>query len=111
MSPRSQPDSAVTRVAVALLELYGAAWCPHTRELREELEWKRRDFVEYDIDLDAVARQRLHELAGGTASIPVLVEDNKVVQTGWQGRTCMIGRGPSGCSGDSSAGAARRSTS
>lgn len=96
---------------MALLELYGAAWCPHTRELREELEWKRRDFVEYDIDLDAVARQRLHELAGGTASIPVLVEDNEVVQTGWQGRTCVIGKGPSGCSGDSSAGAARRSTS
>jgi glutaredoxin len=88
---------------VATLELYGAAWCPHTRDLREELEWQRRDFVEYDIDLDATARQRLLELAGGVTGIPVLVENNRVVEVGWQGRTCMISTGASGCGGDSPA--------
>jgi glutaredoxin len=86
---------------VATLELYGAAWCPHTRDLREELEWQRRDFVEYDVDVDLVARQRLHELASNVTSIPVLVENNNVVEVGWQGRSCMIGAGAAGCSSDS----------
>jgi glutaredoxin len=75
---------------VARLELYGTARCPHTQEMREWLEWQRRDFVEYDVDADGTARQRLRELAGGQRSVPVLVEDNKVIQIGWQGRTCMI---------------------
>jgi glutaredoxin len=75
---------------VARLELYGTARCPHTQEMREWLEWQRRDFVEYDVDADGIARQRLRELAGGQRSVPVLVEDNKVIQIGWQGRTCMI---------------------
>ena len=75
---------------MARLELYGAARCPHTQEMREWLEWQRRDFVEYDVDADAIARRRLCELAAGQRSVPVLVEDDKVVQIGWQGRTCMI---------------------
>jgi glutaredoxin len=75
---------------VARLELYGTARCPHTQEMREWLEWRRRDFVEYDVDADVTARQRLRQLAGGQRSVPVLVEDNKVIQIGWQGRTCMI---------------------
>ena len=75
---------------MARLELYGTARCPHTQEMREWLEWQRRDFVEYDVDADGIARQRLRELAGGQRSVPVLVEDNKVIQVGWQGRTCMI---------------------
>jgi glutaredoxin len=75
---------------VPKLELYGTARCPHTQEMREWLEWQHRDFVEYDVDVDGTARQRLHQLAGGQRSVPVLVEDNKVIQIGWQGRTCMI---------------------
>jgi glutaredoxin len=75
---------------VARLELYGTARCPHTQEMRDWLEWQRRDFVEYDVDLDREARLRLRELSAGQRSVPVLVEDNKVIQIGWQGRTCMI---------------------
>jgi len=75
---------------MARLELYGTARCPHTREMREWLEWQRRDFVEYDVDIDAAARRRLHDLAAGQRSVPVLVEDDKVLQIGWQGRTCMV---------------------
>src|SRR5580704_9721923 len=59
--------------AVAKLELYGTTRCPHTEEMREWLEWQRRDFVEYDVDLDAEARRRLTELAGGQRNVPVLV--------------------------------------
>jgi glutaredoxin len=75
---------------VATLELFGTARCPHTQEMREWLEWQRRDFVEYDVDADAHARRRLQEISEGQRSVPVLVENNKVIQVGWQGRTCMI---------------------
>jgi len=75
---------------VARLELYGSARCPYTQEMREWLEWHRRDFVEYDVDTDLQARGRVRELSGGQRAVPVLVEDNKVMQVGWQGRTCMV---------------------
>lgn len=37
---------------MAKLELFGTASCPYTQELREWLEWRRREFVEYDIEAD-----------------------------------------------------------
>ncbi len=86
---------------MATLELFGAAWCPHTQEMREWLEWQRREFVEYDVEADSTARQRLHELASGVSSIPVLIEDNRVVEVGWQGRSCMINAGALECSSSS----------
>ncbi len=78
------------------LELFGTASCPYTSELREWLEWKGRDFVEYDVEADRAACQRLLAIAGGQRTVPVLVEDGKVVQTGWQGRGCIIADGKSG---------------
>ena len=75
---------------MAELELYGTASCPYTREMREWLEWQGREFTEFDVDLDTAARRRLHELTGPPYAVPVLVEDGKVRQTGWQGRSCVI---------------------
>jgi glutaredoxin 3 len=75
---------------VANLELFGTSRCPHTQEMREWLEWKRSDFVEYDVEADAAARRRMRELAAGQRAVPVLVEDGKVVQIGWQGRSCFV---------------------
>ncbi|HEY4904065.1 MAG TPA: Uxx-star family glutaredoxin-like (seleno)protein [Candidatus Sulfotelmatobacter sp.] len=75
---------------MARLELFGAARCPYTQEMREWLEWKRSDFIEYDVEADAAARQRMSKVAAGERSVPVLVEDGKVVQVGWQGRSCMV---------------------
>jgi len=75
---------------VARLELYGTARCPHTGEMREWLEWKRSEFVEYDVEADSVARGRMREVARGQRTVPILVEDGKVVQVGWQGRGCII---------------------
>jgi len=77
---------------VARLELYGTASCPYTQELRESLEWSRRDFLEYDIEADPEARERLHSF-GSLQTVPVLVEDGKVIQVGWQGRGCAVGWG------------------
>jgi glutaredoxin len=75
---------------VAKLELYGTARCPHTGEMREWLEWKRSEFVEYDVEADRVARGRMREIARGQRTVPILVEDGKVVQVGWQGHGCIV---------------------
>jgi glutaredoxin 3 len=58
--------------------------------MREWLEWQRCDFIEYDLDADRTARKRLRDLTGGQRSVPVLIEGDKVLLVGWQGRTCMI---------------------
>jgi len=75
---------------VPTLELYGSARCPHTADMRDWLEWKRCEFIEYDVEADSVARHRMRAIAGGQRSVPLLVEDGKVVQIGWQGRTCIV---------------------
>lgn len=72
------------------LELYGTARCPYTGEMREWLEWKRSEFVEYDVETDPAARARMREISGGQRTVPILVEDGKVVQVGWQGHSCIV---------------------
>ena len=76
------------------IELYGTASCPYTAELREHLAWNRVAFVEFDVDADADARERLLALTGGRASVPVLVEDGRVKEVGWRGRSCVIASSP-----------------
>jgi glutaredoxin 3 len=74
-----------------MVELYGTASCPFTAELRADLLWRGVEFVEYDVDADAVARERFFVLVPhAPRSVPVLVEDGRVVQTGWQGRGCAV---------------------
>ena len=75
---------------MAKLELYGSAACPYTRDMREWLELSRRDFVEYDVEADGEAHARMKMITGGRRTVPVLVEDGKAVQIGWQGRGCVI---------------------
>ena len=72
------------------LELYGSAGCPYTREMREWLEWKGRSFQEYDVDADTDARERMRLLAQAPYTVPLLVQDGKVIQVGWQGRGCVV---------------------
>ena len=73
-----------------VLELYGTPACPFTAELRDELEWQGRAFVEYDVDADPVALARLRELTAGAPAVPVLVEDGRVSSIGYQGRSCYV---------------------
>ncbi|MFZ3341652.1 MAG: Uxx-star family glutaredoxin-like (seleno)protein [Terriglobales bacterium] len=75
---------------MAKLELYGTARCPHTGEMRDWLEWKRSEFVEYDVEADSAARARMREISGGQRTVPILVEGGKVVQVGWQGHGCIV---------------------
>jgi glutaredoxin len=72
------------------LELYGTAGCPYTAEMREWLEWKGSEFTEYDVETDAEAREKLRQIAQAPYTVPLLVEDGKVIQTGWQGRGCIV---------------------
>jgi glutaredoxin len=78
---------------MAKLELYGTAGCPYTQELREWLEWTRREFEEYDIEADPEARERMRSFDGSLRTVPVLVEDGKVIQIGWHGHGCVVGSG------------------
>jgi len=75
---------------VAEVELYGGSGCQYTAEMREQLVWDERDFVEYDVEADAEALKRMIGLTGGQRTIPVLVENGRVVQIGWQGRGCIV---------------------
>lgn len=75
---------------MAKLELFGSSSCPYTQEMREWLEWHNREFVEYDVELNSSARDRMRVLAAGSHMIPILVEDGRVVQVGWQGRGCSV---------------------
>jgi len=70
--------------------LYGAAGCPFTAELREDLEWRGVEYVEHDVEADRAALERMLALTGGRARVPVLVEGGEVTAIGWQGRSCPV---------------------
>jgi glutaredoxin 3 len=72
------------------LELFGTASCPYTAELREDLELRGRDYVEYDVEADGEALHRMMLLCGGTTGVPVLVEEGRVLQVGYGGRSCYV---------------------
>jgi glutaredoxin len=71
-------------------ELYGTERCPYTREMRDWLEFRGCDFVEYDVENDPAALDRMKALAGGQRAVPMLVEAGRVVEVGWQGRSCIV---------------------
>jgi glutaredoxin len=75
---------------MARLELFGTSSCPYTGEMREWLEWNGKEFAEYDVETDEVARERMKLLAQAPYTVPLLVEDDKVIQVGWQGRSCTV---------------------
>ena len=64
---------------MAKIELYGSAGCPFTQELREWLEWHKREFDEYDVEADPEALARMSDATGGQLTVPVLIEDGKEV--------------------------------
>ena len=71
-------------------ELFGTLSCPYTQEVREWLEWKGYEYVEYDVEADAAALARMVAISGGQRTVPILAEDGDVVQIGWQGRGCVV---------------------
>ena len=74
-----------------MLELFGTASCPYTAQLRDDLEWRRAPYVEYDVDCDPVALHRMLAISGGNRTVPLLAENGVVVQIGYEGRGCYAG--------------------
>ena len=72
------------------IELYTTLGCPYSEAAREDLEWRGVDFVEYDVERDEEARERMLELTGGNRTVPVIFEEGKPVQVGWMGRGCAV---------------------
>lgn len=72
------------------VQLYTTAGCPYSEAAREDLEWRGIDFVEYDVDQDREARERMLEITGGNRTVPVIVEEDKPPQIGWMGGGCFI---------------------
>jgi glutaredoxin 3 len=58
--------------------------------MREWLEWRGVEFTEYDVEADPAALDRMRALTNGQLTVPVLVDQGKVTQIGWQGRGCII---------------------
>ena len=72
------------------VELYATRSCPHCAAAREDLEWRGVDFVEYDVEQDAEAYQRMLQLTDGNRIVPVIVAEGTPPQVGWMGRGCAV---------------------
>jgi glutaredoxin 3 len=72
------------------IELYVTAGCPFSAAAREDLEWRGVDFVEYDVEQDRKAYERMLGLTGGNRTVPVIVEEGKPVRIGWMGQGCFV---------------------
>ncbi len=77
-------------MADEVVELFGGSGCQFTAELREQLQWEEREFVEYDVESDIDALRRMFDLTGGQRTVPVLVVNGHVEQIGWHGRGCIV---------------------
>jgi mycoredoxin len=74
-----------------MLELYGTTSCPYTAQLRDDLTWRGETFVEYDVERDAAALKRMLALCEDNRTVPVLIDGDRVVQIGYEGRGCYAG--------------------
>ena len=72
------------------VKLYATRGCPYSAAAREDLEWRGVDFVEYDVEQDRDAYERMLDLTGGNRTVPVIFEEGKPVQIGWMGQWCFV---------------------
>jgi glutaredoxin 3 len=72
------------------IEFYTTVGCPYSEAAREDMEWRGVDFIEYDVEKDPQARERMLELTDGNRTVPVIFEEGKPVQVGWMGRGCYV---------------------
>jgi len=75
-----------------VLELYAMHSCPYCAGLREQLNWDGEEFVEYDVESDPAARERLAQVAPELTIVPILIRDGVVTGVGFQGRGCPLAR-------------------
>jgi len=66
------------------------AGCPCSAAAREDLEWRGIDFVEYDVEGDREAYERILDLTGGNRTVPVVIDEGQPVQVVWRGQDCFV---------------------
>ncbi|MDP9486536.1 MAG: glutaredoxin [Actinomycetota bacterium] len=57
---------------------------------RQNLKRRGVEFVEYDVEQDREAYERMLGITGGNRTVPVIVEHGKPAQAGWMGRGCVV---------------------
>ena len=67
-----------------VLEVYIKPGCPYSRALKHKLEHDGTPFVEYDVQLDPTALQRMLALNGGRRNVPTVVQ-GETVTVGFHG--------------------------
>lgn len=72
------------------VELYTTVGCQHCEAAREDLEWRGVEFIEYDVEKDREAHERMISLTGGNRTVPVIIEEGKPPRVGWMGQGCFI---------------------
>ena len=72
------------------VHLYTTTGCPYSVAAHEDLEWRGGDVVEYDVEQDREAYERMLELTDGNRTVPVIFEEGKPVQVGWMGQGCFV---------------------
>jgi len=72
------------------VEFFASQSCPFCAEVRERFDDDGVAYIERDVDDDASARERLAQLLGPSAMVPVVVEDGRVIQVGVAGRGCYV---------------------
>jgi len=70
------------------VQLFGSSSCPHTAEMRDDLDLRGIKFTEFDVETNLSAYRRLQNLTNGQSVVPVLATDAEVTRVGWHGRTC-----------------------
>ena len=64
-------------------ELYVTHGCPYGAAARHP-------FVEYDVEYDRAAYDRMLRLTGGHRTVPVIVEEGQPILIGWMGQGCIV---------------------
>ncbi|MGI8650267.1 MAG: Uxx-star family glutaredoxin-like (seleno)protein [Rubrobacter sp.] len=71
-------------------ELYTTEGCQYSEAAREDLEWRGVEFIEYDVEKDREAYERMLAITGGKRTVPVIVEKGREPRVGWMGRGCTV---------------------
>jgi glutaredoxin len=69
----------------AQFEIFIKPSCPYCRALKRKLEREGSAFVEYDVQVDPAALQRMLTLNGGLRNVPTIVQGEDV-SVGFHGR-------------------------
>jgi len=78
---RSKKDP-VNGPRIRLVELFGTSWCKYCAKARDFMADEHVEYVDYDVERDKDAADRLQELSGGKR-YPTLAIDGKLAIVGW----------------------------